>query len=116
MNSVVENQPKGASTDNQTNENDISDNAHARQDYCCCLHGWGPGPDPRWYYPWDKGVYRLMGVCCLMYCFCVFVPCMLCKKEYRDIVLCADQCGGDVKTDSGKVTHSDNEKDEIAIA
>lgn len=113
--SVVTSQPsdgkvsKGGNSDNDLDGSEGT--GTRRQDYCCCIHGWGPGPDPRWYYPWDKGVYRLMGVCCFMYCACVFVPCLLCKKEFRDIVLCSDQCGDKTRTE-----HLDDKEDEIAVA
>lgn len=83
-----------------------SSDTHAR-DYCCCIHGWGTGPDPRWYYPWDKGIYRLIGVCCMWYCICAIFPCALCFKESRDIICCADQCGNKTKTSA-----TDDSKDE----
>lgn len=101
-------------------ENDADDNisyvdsdTHA-QSFCCCIHGWKNGADPRWYYPWDKGMYRLLGVACMWYCLCTFVPCILCNRTARSIVCCEGQC-----TESRTRRHSDTEtesKDGVAEA
>ena len=98
QNNTVKDQPISANgTENSASKEPdeisyVDSDTHARQ-FCCCLHGWGRGPDPRWYYPWDKGIYRLLGLCCMWYCTCPFFPCFLCFKEYRDIICCSDQCG-----------------------
>ncbi|KAH3883392.1 hypothetical protein DPMN_007347 [Dreissena polymorpha] len=106
--SVVETQPNSKTTE-ADQISYVDSDTHARE-YCCCLHGWGTGPDPRWYYPWDKGIYRMFGVCCMWYCVCFAAPCVLCKKEFRDIIFCADQMGN-----RPEVRHRDA-SDEIAEA
>ena len=100
---AVSNQPgdTGAMRQDDTISYEDSE-THARA-YCCCIHGWANGDDPRWYYPWDKGVYRLLGLTCMW--FAVF-PCALCFKESRDIICCSDQ---NVKRSK---THVDDSKDD----
>lgn len=109
---VIKKQPNGVTT-NADEISYVDSDTHARA-FCCCIHGWKSGPDPRWYYPWDKGIYRLLGVCCMWYCLCTFAPCVLCNKTARDIVCCEGQC-----TEGRKPGHTDGHldgKDEIAEA
>jgi hypothetical protein len=113
---VVQKQPHHELKNGHNNLNKADDEisyedsvTHA-QSFCCCIHGWKSGPDSRWYYPWDKGMYRLCGIACMWYCLCGFVPCILINKTARDIVCCEGQC-----TDSHKSSKSDQQgDDEIA--
>ena len=106
QNQAVSNQPSAINQDDNISYEDSE--THARE-YCCCLHGWASGADPRWYYPWDKGVYRLLGLACMWYCACAIFPCALCFRESRDIICCSDQCGKGTK-----VQRDDSKDDEIA--
>ncbi|KAL4225161.1 hypothetical protein ACF0H5_015854 [Mactra antiquata] len=90
----------------------VDSDTHAKS-FCCCLHGWKTGEDPRWYYPWDKGMYLLCVVGCMWYCLCGFVPCVMCNKTARSIICCDGQCGDGRVQNKGQ--HFD-EKDEIAEA
>lgn len=88
----------------------VDSDTHA-QTFCCCIHGWKTGPDPRWYYPYDKGMYLLLIVGCMWYCLCGFVPCILCNKTARDIVCCEGQC-----TEGRRHTAAEDEEGRYEIA
>lgn len=54
----------------------------------CCANG----PDPRWYYPWDKGVGKLACLCCMWCCICIIFPHSL-NLPYMRNVMCNTEQG-----------------------
>ncbi|KAK3602618.1 hypothetical protein CHS0354_034202 [Potamilus streckersoni] len=68
----------------------IDTDTHA-QSFCCLFHACDNGTDPRWYYPFDKGIYRMCGLCCMWAFICVLFPCSMCIRGCRDIICLVDQ-------------------------
>ncbi|OWF50695.1 hypothetical protein KP79_PYT18193 [Mizuhopecten yessoensis] len=68
----------------------VDSDIHA-QAFCCLPHCCDNGADPRWYYPWDKGLARMMGLYCLWCGLGLVFPCCMCVPSCRDIACMTDQ-------------------------
>lgn len=62
----------------------VDSDTHA-QAFCCLPHCCDDGADPRWYYPWDKGLARMMGLCCMWTGVGLVFPCCMCVPGCRDV-------------------------------
>lgn len=91
---TVTKQPKGSNSHGLKQETASfdSDAYVQRQMGVCCLPTWcDNGEDERWYYPWDKGLARMCGLCCMWYCVCLFFPCCICVDWCRGVICMVDQ-------------------------
>jgi hypothetical protein len=113
-------QPKGDHSNRRASFSPSYDSGIVHPQGVCCLPGWlKGGEDPRWYYPYDKGMIRMCCLVCMWWWGCTFVPCCLCWRTGRYMICCVDMgcwhgsacehwCPRD--KDVNKVSHSDDEE------